>query len=143
MENGGNDLSIRKQAIEPIEWSMVPERVASDQNTAGSIPCPPIVWPSTLATAGPAEDPAIMLAGTARVGPANFSIVAIRVEPRLRFMPDYRIDLEEDAYDRNRLEMLLQELAELSDSDDPPVLEFPTGFYVLYMIPRSDSAEPS
>lgn len=122
---------------------MVPERVPPDQNAAGSIPCPPIVWPSTLVTAGPAEDPSIMLTGTARVGPANFRIVAIRAEPRLRFMPDYRAGFDDDVYDRPRLEMLLQELAELSDIDDPPVLNFSTGSYVLYMIPQSEPTEPS
>ena len=52
------------------------------------VPCLPMQLPSTLQESGAAEDPTIVLSGTAQIGSTPFRIVAIRVEPRLRFMPD-------------------------------------------------------
>jgi hypothetical protein len=100
-----------------------------------SVPCLPMRWPSTLEENGPAEDPAIVLSGTAQVGSTPFRIMAIRVEPRLRFMPDYRADLGDEVYDREVLETLLEELGEIADTDHPRTLELATGVYVLWMAP--------
>ncbi len=101
------------------------------------VPCLPIQWPSTLQESGPAEDPTIVLSGTAQVGSTPFRIVAIRVEPRLRFMPDYKSDIAGTIYDREVLETLLEELGEVSDTDHPLTLELATGVYVLWMVPIS------
>jgi hypothetical protein len=102
-----------------------------------SVPCLPVQWPKTLEESGPAEDPGIVLSGTAQVGSTPFRITAIRVEPRLRFMPDYKADLEDAVYDREVLETLLEELGEVADTDHPRTLELATGVYVMWMVPAS------
>jgi hypothetical protein len=102
-----------------------------------SVPCLPVQWPSTLEESGPAEDPSIVLAGTAQVGTTPFRIMAIRVEPRLKFMPDYKADLDDAVYDREALETVLEELGEVSNTDHPRTLELATGVYVMCMAPAS------
>ncbi len=97
-----------------------------------SIPCPPIQWPSGLEETGPPEDPTILLSGTALVGSMPFRITAIRVEPRLRFMPDYRQELE-GVYDRETLETLLEELGMIGETDHPHIIELAPGSYVMWM----------
>ncbi len=67
-----------------------------------STPCLPIHWPTMFEETGPAEDPTMTLSATAHIGATPFRAVAIRVEPRLRFMPDYRPDLADMAYDAQR-----------------------------------------
>jgi hypothetical protein len=97
-----------------------------------SISCPPIEWPSELTKSGPAEDPAVLLSGTAYVGSMPFRITAVRVEPRLKFMPDCRSEDIDSTY-REHLIYLLEELAELADSDHPPPIQLATGSYALWM----------
>ena len=104
-----------------------------------SIPCPPIQWPSILIEKGPPADPAVLLSGTATVGFIPFRITAIRVEPRLKFTPDCRSDDIDPAY-RARLECLLEELAEVADSDHPQTVELEAGSYVLWMTSALEAA---
>jgi hypothetical protein len=103
-----------------------------------SIPCPPIQWPSMLMEKGPTADPAVLLSGTAIIGSIPFRITAIRVESRLKFMPDCRSDDIDPAY-RERLECLLEELAEVADSDHPETVELETGSYALWMTSASEA----
>jgi hypothetical protein len=103
-----------------------------------SISCPPIQWPTTLVETGPPEDPALLLAGTAYVGSIPFRVTAVRVEPRLKFMPDCKSDEVDPAYCR-RLECLLEELAEVADSDHPPTVELETGTYAFWMTSASEA----
>jgi hypothetical protein len=102
-----------------------------------SVPSLQVQWPSTLEESGPAEDPSIVLSGTAQVGSTPFRITAIRVEPRLRFMPDYKADLGDAVYEREVLETLLEELGEVANTDNPQTLELATGVYVMWMAPAS------
>lgn len=103
-----------------------------------SIPCPSITWPSVLEEIGPAEDPTIALAGMASVGSTPFRITAIRVEPRLKFMPDYRPDLDRAAYGPVNLETLLEELGEVADTDHAATIRLESGPYVFWMTPAPE-----
>ncbi len=98
-----------------------------------SVPCPPMEWPSTLEEAGPAEDPTIVLAGAAQIGGTPFRVTAIRVEPRLRSMPDYRPGLDPIVYECDVLERLLDDLGEVANTDHPRTIELSAGAYVMYM----------
>lgn len=100
-----------------------------------SIPCPPISWPSVLEETGPAEDPTITLSGMARVGSTPLQIVAIRIEPRLRFMPDYKSDVDSATYNHAQLEVLLEELGNIAETDAPEVVELSSGRYVMWIGP--------
>lgn len=104
-----------------------------------SIPCPPIQWPIALDETGPIGDPGIVLSGIAHIGSIPFRIVAVPVEPRLRFMPDYRPDLADEVYDRERLETLLEELGEIADTDHPRIIELGGACYVMWI---TTEAEP-
>jgi hypothetical protein len=99
-----------------------------------SIPCPPIRWPSTLEDAGPPEDPTILLSATAQVAGTPFRLTAIRVDPRLRFMPDYQQDVDPAAYPES-LEALLEDVGNLSDTDCVTTIRLETGPYVMWMAP--------
>jgi hypothetical protein len=104
-----------------------------------SVSCPSMEWPSTLEEIGPTEDAAIMLSGSARVGRTPFRVVAIRVEPRLRFTPDYRPDLKRAVYDSKMLETLLEEMGEVADTDNLRTVELATGSYVMWMAPAPET----
>lgn len=103
-----------------------------------SISCPPIEWPSMLAETGPAEDPAVMLSGTAYLGSVPFRVTAVRVEPRLKFMPDCRSEDLDPAYCEHLI-YLLEELAELADTGHPRTIELATGTYALWMTSALES----
>ncbi len=92
-----------------------------------------------LEEAGPAEDTALMLSGSARIGRTAFRIVAIRVESRLKFTPDYRSNLNHAVYDRQMLETLLAALGEIADTDHLPTIELATGSYVMWMAPAPET----
>ena len=106
-----------------------------------STPCPPIRWPAEFEETGPAEDPSIILSAFAHVGSIPFRIVAIRIEPRLRFMPDYRPDRAPTAYDSVTLEALLGEVGEIAGTDHPRTVELGTGSYVMWMVPEPEPGE--
>jgi hypothetical protein len=92
-----------------------------------------------------------MLTGAAQIGEAEVQIVAIRINPTLRWSPDYRRDVAEVSYQLNGLneilETTLEELQSLaSDWQDllgdgrSGVVEFATGPYRVCVMPVS--AEP-
>ena len=103
-----------------------------------SIPCLRIQWPTALEETGPPEDPTIMLLGSAHMGTTPFKVLAIRVNARLKFMPDYRPDLPEAVYESGKLEVLLAELGEIAATDHPGTIALETGSYVMWMAPASE-----
>lgn len=101
-------------------------------------------WPAHFDERGPAEDPSILLAGTAKLGDAQLQIVGIRVRRDSRRMPDYRADVPPEAYATDgfaeSLDTLLQDVAgsvfedALADSGSE-LVEFATGRYMLFIVP--------
>jgi len=65
---------------------------------------------------GPPEDPTILLTGMTSIGGAAVQIVAIRVDPSLRWTPDYRADVDEDFYRADGLADLVEGAIEDLDS---------------------------
>jgi hypothetical protein len=107
-----------------------------------AVACPPVEWPKFLEEQGPAEDPEIVLKGTARVGGAPVEIVAIRVDLERRRMPDYKSGVPRAAYDTGALETTLdeleciaQELSTLTGVAERSIVRFATGSYVLCVLP--------
>jgi hypothetical protein len=107
-----------------------------------AVACPPVEWPKLLEEQGPAEDPGIVLKGTARIGGAPVEIVAIRVDLERRRMPDYRSDVPRAAYETAALETTLeelecvtQELSALTGVAERSIVRFATGSYVLFVLP--------
>jgi hypothetical protein len=72
-------------------------------------------WPEALVERGPAEDPSILLTGSARVGPVPVQIVALRVKPDVVGWPDYRPEVREEGYRTGGLAKLLETLADEFD----------------------------
>lgn len=100
-----------------------------------AIQCPRIVWPDHLAEEGPPEDRSIYLRGRARVGEAWADVRAIRIDPALRMMPDYKKSVPSSCYADLQLDTLLDELACLADSDPLATVELDGGHYVIWLIP--------
>lgn len=79
-----------------------------------TIACPVLEWPTELEERGPPEDPTILLTGRVRLGGAELRLVAIRVDPALRWTPDYRRDVPDGNYTADglgeALEGVLEEL---------------------------------
>jgi len=73
-------------------------------------------WPAVLDERGPPEDPAILLTGMASVGGAAVQVVAIRIDPSLRWTPDYRPDVAEGRYRADGLADLIEGAIEDLDS---------------------------
>jgi len=84
-----------------------------------TIPCAAVEWPAELEECGPPADPAILLTGRVRLGDAALRLVAIRIDPSLRWSPEYRRDVPEAEYDANgldgALEGVLEELGVLAE----------------------------
>lgn len=97
-----------------------------------SIPLLSLDWPAALDEIGPEQDPTILLSGAAQIGRTLFRIMAIRVQPDLRFMPDFQPDAE---YDTDALETKLEDLAVIADTDHPGEVELAGGRYVVWMTP--------
>ena len=111
-----------------------------------SVECPPCRWPALLEERGPPEDPSILLTGTARIGNTALQIVAIRINPALRFAPDYRREVPEGSYQANDLDEILEtvleefeyvssEFEELIEENRSTIVELATGRYVVCVIP--------
>lgn len=111
------------------------------------IPCPNCRWPLQLDERGPAEDPAILLTGTAYLDTSPIQVVAIRVGTDSARLPDYKPGVSRDAYaDRfdEVLEVLLDELdyvtSELGDllgADKPGTVRLTGGIYRLCILPAT------
>jgi hypothetical protein len=81
-----------------------------------SVQFPASSWPSALDERGPAEDPTILLTGTATIGGAEVQVVAIRIDPSMRWAPDYRSDVAEGRYRADGLADLIEGAIEDLDS---------------------------
>jgi len=73
-------------------------------------------WPTVLDERGPPEDPAILLTGMASIGGAAVQVIAIRIDPSLRWTPDYRPDVAESRYRADGLADLVEGAIEDLDS---------------------------
>jgi hypothetical protein len=116
-----------------------------------AIECPPCLWPSVLEEQGPSEDPSILLTAPAHIGDVEVRIVAVRINDTLRWTPDFRRDVAEDAYRVNGLgevlEATLEDLQSMSsDLGDvlggggPSVVELSTGLYRIWVMPASSGS---
>lgn len=107
-----------------------------------AVPSPTLEWPPFLEEGGPAEDPAILLTGTARIGSTAVAVVAIRIHPGRARVPDYRPDVPTQAYETGALETILEELDYLAQevsavtaSAEPGIVHLATGSYVMGVLP--------
>jgi hypothetical protein len=107
-----------------------------------AVSCPPLEWPPFLEEGGPAEDPSIVLTGTARIGGTSVAVVAIRIAAGRTRVPDYRPDVPEAAYEAGALETILEELDYLAQQvgaltapAETGIVRLATGTYVMGMLP--------
>ncbi len=112
------------------------------------VQCPPCRWPEALYERGPAADPSILLTGRARIGDTEVEVVAVRVNPALRWMPDYKSDVAEGCYRTDGLDVVLETVLEELESvgselEDalgkvrPSIVELATGMYMIWAMPGS------
>jgi hypothetical protein len=103
------------------------------------VQCPSCEWPSSFSECGPAEDPSILLSGTARIARGAVQILAIRTSRVSRRIPDYKSDIPSECYQEmgmvleqllEDLEYLASEFGDLLNEDSSPEgIELPTGTY--------------
>lgn len=116
-----------------------------------TIQLPPCEWPAGLEERGPPEDPSILLTGTARLAGNEMQVVAIRIDRSRRCAPGYRPEAPDGCYRANGLNVVLEvaleeidyiagEFGELLGKDEPSVIEFENGPYLLWMMPATFSA---
>jgi hypothetical protein len=103
-----------------------------------TVACPAPEWPGSLATAGPPEDPTILLRGQVAIGATRFALTAMRVDP-IRYGPDFRDDLDRSVYAEFQLAPLLDLVSELVGVAEPSTLRLGTGEYLVWMVPTGDS----
>ncbi|MDE1938576.1 MAG: hypothetical protein KGI68_06110 [Alphaproteobacteria bacterium] len=97
------------------------------------IRAPSIQWPAALNSAGPNEDPGIMLTGTARIAGVDFLVSALRMRDGMR-IPDYKDDVSEKIYE-TALNSMLDDVEDLVNSMEPELLAINGGRYLLWMVP--------
>ncbi len=99
------------------------------------IPIPAIQWPAHLAEKGPAEDPAVLLSGQARIGGVSFKVMALRMRDGMR-MPDYRPDVSGTLYE-DAMEAMVADIEDLVDSMEPELIAVGGASYLLWMVPSA------
>lgn len=110
------------------------------------VECPSCQWPTAFSECGPAEDPSILLSGTARIAQAAVQIVAIRTSPDSGRLPDYRGYVPRECYQENGLGTLLEQVledfeylandfGELLGDFGSGTVELSTGTYVIAALP--------
>lgn len=110
------------------------------------VQCPSCQWPSSFMECGPAEDPSILLSGTARIAQAAVQIVAIRTSRGSGRVPDYRSDVPRACYQANGLAGLLEqmledfeylatEVSEIFGDGVSELVELATGTYKVVVLP--------
>ncbi len=115
------------------------------------IPSPNCRWPLELDERGPAEDPEILLTGTAYLGAVPVQVVAIRIDPNSGRLPDYKPGVPRGAYTDSRVDIALEVLldgldyisSELDDvlgEDQPSTVQLTGGVYRLCTLPASFKA---
>lgn len=103
-------------------------------------------WPEALEERGPAQDPSILLTGSARIGQVPVQVVAVRINPELVGVPDYRPDVDEARYRKGALatlletildesEYLVSELEELLGKARSSIVPLEQGSYLVWVIP--------
>jgi len=97
------------------------------------VSAPAIRWPTELATAGPAQDPMIVLAGRAEIDGVGFRVTALRMREGMR-LPDYRAGVPEGAYE-DALERMVDDIEDLVDSLGPQRVVINDAHYLLWMVP--------
>jgi hypothetical protein len=113
--------------------------------------CPNCRWPAELDERGPAEDPAILLTGTAYLGSTPLQIVAIRIDPTSGRVPDYKPDVPAAAYAGSQVDVALSvlldefeyvvnELGDVLGEGQPSTVALPSGAYRLCALPASFKA---
>jgi hypothetical protein len=116
------------------------------------VQCPSCQWPTAFAERGPAEDPSILLSGTARIAQAAVKIVAIRTSRESGRIPDYRSDVPRECYQANGLDTLLEQVledfeylagdfGEILGDEGSEVVELTTGAYTIVALPSRGAAE--
>ena len=112
------------------------------------VQCPPCQWPTALDERGPVEDPSILLTGRARIGDASVQIVAVRIDPALRWTPDYKSDVAEGSYQVDGLDVALETILEELESvgsaledalgaSRASLIKLATGMYMIWVMPGS------
>ena len=115
------------------------------------VQCPSCQWPTAFSECGPAEDPSILLSGTARIAQAALQIIAIRTSRESGRMPDYRGDVPRACYEASGLNSLLEQVLEdfeylatdfgdLLENAGSDRVELPTGNYTIVALPSRVSA---
>jgi len=110
------------------------------------VQCPSCQWPTSFAECGPAEDPSILLSGTARIAQAAVRVVAIRTSRESGRVPDYRNDVPRECYSADGLDTLLEQALEDFEylADDfgdilgnagSETIELATGAYTIVALP--------
>jgi hypothetical protein len=110
------------------------------------VQCPSCQWPSSFLECGPAEDPSILLSGTARIAQAAVQIVAIRTSRESGRLPDYRSDVPRACYHANGLAGLLEQMledfeylateaSEILGDGASELVELATGGYKVVVLP--------
>ena len=118
------------------------------------VPCPPCRWPSALKEGGPPEDPSVLLTGAASIGDTVLQIVAIRIDPTLRWALDYKRGVAAASYEMNALDRTLEtfleeaesissELDELLGERRPSILRLATGNYKVWILPARPALTPA
>lgn len=104
------------------------------------VQCPSCQWPTSLAECGPAEDPSILLSGTARIAQVAVQIVAIRTSRESGRIPDYKNDVPRECYDGldtvleqvlEDFEYLATEFGDLLNEPGSEAIELSTGTYKI------------
>lgn len=96
---------------------------------------PAIQWPATFDAFGPADDPAILLAGEAKVAGIGYVVTAVRMRRGMR-MPDYKDGVSPGAYE-DALDTMLDEIECLASTREPALLPLADGHYLLWMVPAA------
>lgn len=100
------------------------------------IQAPAMRWPRELQDQGPARDPTLLLLGEAMVAGKPFKIMALRMRRESRG-PDFREDVLEEEYAAS-LENMVEDIEDLVDSIEPPLVVINGSHYLLWMVPQAD-----
>lgn len=105
-------------------------------------------WPAFFDERGPPDDPSILLTGTARFSGKAMQVVAVRVDPYRLRVPHKQEDAvygcqKSDGFTAvlgvvlDELDYIAGELSDLLGKDEPSVVEFENGPYMVCMVPAT------
>jgi hypothetical protein len=130
-------LLAETRAIAAGHWRSARDTLTLAAAERGIVPIevPPIRWPAVFTESGPAEDPAIVLAGRAEIAGVGFTITALRMRAGFR-APDYRPDVPERIYESTMAEMV-DDIEDLTESIEPERIVINGAQYLLWMVPMA------